>query len=93
NQVREDALAALYRYLNPLRGGPAGTGWDFGRPVQFGEVFSVLQAVPGVLLVEEIRLFPANPITGARGTPVDRLEVAPNALVFSHQHQVVVGAP
>ncbi|GAA1288741.1 putative baseplate assembly protein [Saccharothrix xinjiangensis] len=93
NQVREDALAALYRYLNPLRGGPAGTGWDFGRPVQFGEVFSVLQAVPGVLLVEEIRLFPANPITGARGAPVDRLEVAPNALVFSHQHQVVVGAP
>ncbi|MFT7840448.1 putative baseplate assembly protein [Saccharothrix sp. BKS2] len=93
DRAREGALAALYRYLNPLRGGPGGTGWGFGRPVQFGEVFSVLQAVPGVRLVEEIRMFPANPITGARGTPVDRLEVAPNALVFSHQHQVVVGAP
>jgi predicted phage baseplate assembly protein len=93
SRVREDALAALYRYLNPLRGGPDGTGWGFGRPVQYGEVFSVLQAVPGVRLVDEIRLFPANPITGARGTPVDRLDVAPNALVFSHQHQVVVGAP
>ncbi|MFC6092204.1 putative baseplate assembly protein [Saccharothrix lopnurensis] len=93
DRAREDALAALYRYLDPLRGGPGGTGWGFGRPVQFGEVFSVLQAVPGVRLVEEIRMFPANPITGARGTPVDRLEVAPNALVFSHQHQVVVGAP
>ncbi|QFZ21380.1 putative baseplate assembly protein [Saccharothrix syringae] len=93
NRVREDALDALYRYLNPLRGGPAGDGWGFGRPVQFGEVFSVLQAVPGVLLVDEIRMFPANPITGARGAPVDRLEVAPNALVFSHQHQVAVGAP
>ncbi|SES29871.1 putative baseplate assembly protein [Lentzea xinjiangensis] len=93
NLVREDALAALYRYLNPLRGGPDGAGWGFGRPVQFGEVFSVLQAVPGVLLVDEIRMFPANPITGARGAPVDRLDVAPNALVFSHQHQVAVGAP
>lgn len=93
NQVRDDALAALYRYLNPLRGGPDGTGWGFGRPVQYGEVFSVLQAVPGVLLVDEIRMFPANPITGARGAPVDRLDVAPNALVFSHQHQVAVGAP
>ncbi|MGW4114426.1 putative baseplate assembly protein [Actinosynnema sp. NPDC004786] len=93
DQVREDALAALYRYLNPLRGGPDGRGWGFGRPVQFGEVFSVLQAVPGVLLVDEIRMFPANPVTGARGGPVDRLDVAPNALVFSHQHQVAVGAP
>ncbi|MEV8442208.1 putative baseplate assembly protein [Actinosynnema sp. NPDC051121] len=93
NQVREDALTALYRYLNPLRGGPDGRGWGFGRPVQFGEVFSVLQAVPGVLLVDEIRMFPANPVTGTRGAPVDRLDVAPNALVFSHQHQVAVGAP
>ncbi|HEX6342296.1 putative baseplate assembly protein [Umezawaea sp.] len=92
NRVREAALAALHRYLNPLRGGPDGVGWDFGRPVQFGEVFSVLQAVPGVLLVDEIRMFPANPITGVRGAPVDRLDVAPNALVFSHQHQVEVGA-
>jgi hypothetical protein len=90
NRVREEALDALYRYLNPLRGGTDGAGWEFGRPVQFGEVFAVLQSVAGVRLVEEIRLFPANPITGARGAPVDRVEVATNALVFSYQHQVVV---
>ncbi|NUT54258.1 MAG: putative baseplate assembly protein [Saccharothrix sp.] len=90
NRVREDALDALYRHLNPLRGGAGGTGWEFGRPVQYGEVFAVLQGVAGVRLVEEIRLFPADPITGARGAPVDRVEVAPNALVFSYQHQVVV---
>ncbi|GAA2686657.1 MULTISPECIES: putative baseplate assembly protein [Actinosynnema] len=89
-RVRREALASLYRYLNPLRGGRDGDGWEFGRPVQFGEVFAVLQRVPGVRLVEEIRMFPANPITGARGGPVERLEVAPNALVFSHQHQVAV---
>ena len=68
-------------------------GWEFGRPVQFGEVFAVLQRVAGVTLVEEVRLFPANPLTGVRGAPVERLDVAPNALVFSHQHQVAVGAP
>ncbi|ACU36869.1 putative baseplate assembly protein [Actinosynnema mirum] len=89
-RVRREALAALHRYLNPLRGGRDGEGWEFGRPVQFGEVFAVLQRVPGVSLVEEIRMFPANPITGARGGPVERLEIAPNALVFSHQHQVAV---
>jgi hypothetical protein len=92
NRVREEALAALYRYLNPLRGGQDGAGWEFGRPVQFGEVFAVLQRVPQVNLVAEVRLFPANPITGDRGAPVERLEVASNALVFSHQHQVAVGA-
>ncbi|OLF09766.1 putative baseplate assembly protein [Actinophytocola xinjiangensis] len=90
-RVRERALDELYRYLNPLRGGPSGDGWEFGRPVQFGEIFSVLQRVPDVALVAEVRLFPANPLTGERGAPVERLEMAPNALVFSHQHQVAVG--
>jgi predicted phage baseplate assembly protein len=92
-RVREDALVALYRYLNPLRGGPDGAGWEFGRPVQFGEVFAVLQGVPDVSLVSEVRMFPANPLTGERGGPVERLEVSSNALVFSHQHQISVSAP
>jgi predicted phage baseplate assembly protein len=89
-RVREDALAALYRYLNPLRGGQHATGWEFGRSVQYGEIFAVLQRIPDVTLVGEVRLFPANPLTGERGAPVERLEVAHNALVFSHQHQVSV---
>ncbi|TYR37654.1 putative baseplate assembly protein, partial [Streptomyces parvus] len=67
-------------------------GWPFGRPVQYGEVFAVLQNVEGAGLVEDVRLFPADPITGRRGAAVDRVDVAPGALVFSHQHQVVVTA-
>ncbi|MGW1681948.1 putative baseplate assembly protein [Saccharopolyspora sp. NPDC002376] len=90
NRVQRDALAALHRYLNPLRGGADGTGWPFGRPVQLGEVFAVLQQVDGAELIDEVRLFPADPITGQRGSPVDRVELAENALVFSHQHQVMV---
>ncbi|MEV7499062.1 putative baseplate assembly protein [Streptomyces sp. NPDC093018] len=90
DRVRDAALAALFRYLNPLRGGPDGTGWPFGRPVQYGEVFGVLQRATGNALVEEIRLFAADPITGRRGAPVDRIDVGPGALIFSYQHQVVV---
>ncbi|MFF3641078.1 putative baseplate assembly protein [Streptomyces sp. NPDC002564] len=93
DRVREDALAALYRHLNPLRGGADRAGWPFGRPVQYGEVFAVLQRVPGAVLVEEIKLFPADPITGRRGSAADRVDVASDALVFSYQHQVVVTAP
>lgn len=90
--VRDAALAALFRYLNPLHGGPAGDGWPFGRPVQYGEVFGVVQRAVGDVLVEEIRMFAADPITGRRGSPVDRIDIGPGALVFSYRHQVVVTA-
>lgn len=92
DRVRDAALDALFGYLDPLRGGPDGTGWPFGRPVQYGEVFGVLQRATGNALVEDLRLFPADPITGRRGAPTDRVDVAAGALVFSHQHQVVVTA-
>jgi predicted phage baseplate assembly protein len=92
DRVRDAALAALFRHLNPLRGGPDGTGWPFGRPVQYGEVFGVLQRAVGDVLVEEIRMFAADPITGRRGAPVDRIDVGAGTLVFSYQHQVVVTA-
>ncbi|MEV8456953.1 putative baseplate assembly protein [Streptomyces sp. NPDC052095] len=90
DRVRTDAVAALFRHIDPLRGGADGTGWPFGRPVQYGEIFAVLQNVPGVALVEDVRMFPADPITGRRGAAVQRIDVAPGALVFSHQHQVEV---
>ncbi|ARI52156.1 putative baseplate assembly protein [Streptomyces sp. S8] len=90
DRVRAEALEALFGLIDPLRGGADGTGWPFGRPVQYGEVFAVLQGVRGAGLVEEVRLFPADPITGRRGGAVDRIDVAPGALVFSHQHQVIV---
>ncbi|MEG3628130.1 putative baseplate assembly protein [Streptomyces poriticola] len=90
--VRDAALAALFRHLNPLCGGPDGTGWPFGRPVQYGEVFGVLQGAVGDVLVEDVRLFAADPITGRRGSPVDRIDIGAGTLVFSYQHQVVVTA-
>ncbi|GGQ82472.1 putative baseplate assembly protein [Couchioplanes azureus] len=88
--LRERAVRALYGYLDPLRGGPDGTGWPFGRPVQAGEVFAVLQRLSGVELVEEVRLFGADPTTGERGGAVQRLDLLPHALVFSYGHQVRV---
>jgi predicted phage baseplate assembly protein len=84
------ALKELYRYFSPLEGGPAGDGWPFGRPIAAGEVFGVLQQVKGVAYVEKAQLYRANPITGQRGDPVDRLDLKANALVFSFKHSVQV---
>jgi predicted phage baseplate assembly protein len=90
DQVRQRALDALYRHLDPLVGGAHGTGWPFGHPVQAGEVFAVLQRVPGVELVDEVQLHPADPLTGTRGDPANRIDLEPSALVFSFDHRVRV---
>ena len=66
-RLGRDAVTALYSYIDPLTGGPDGSGWPFGRPVHVGEVYSVLQRVHGVEYVEDARLFAADPITGQRG--------------------------
>ena len=90
NRVQRDSLEALYRYFHPVVGGPNGDGWPFGRQVHQGDVYAVLQRMRGVELVEDVRLFAADPVTGERGKPQSRVEIDPNALVFSYGHQVLV---
>ena len=92
-RVHLDAVAALHRYFDPLIGGPDRNGWPWGRPVQAGDAFGVLQATPGVDVVEDVRLFGANPVTGERGAATNRVELARNSLVFSYEHQVQVMTP
>ena len=89
-RLQKTAVDTLYAYLHPISGGMDGTGWSFGRPVHMGEIYALLQRLPGTELVEDVRLFAANPITGQRGQAAQRVEVAPNALVFSYEHQVRV---
>ncbi len=89
-KVQAAAQNALYALLNPLTGGPEGTGWPFGRAVHAGEVFATLQNVVGVEVVEDVRIFGANPLTGERGAQTSRLEVPAAGLVFSYQHQIRV---
>jgi predicted phage baseplate assembly protein len=94
DRVRRQAHDALYRHLDPLAGGSTGTGWSFGRPVQSGEIFAVLQRVPGVELVDQVLLHPADPLTGKRGDATDRIDLDAPSLVFSFDHRVrVIGDP
>lgn len=88
--LRDDALTSLNAFLHPLNGGAEGGGWPFGRGVHMGDIYAVLQGVRGVELVEDVRLFAANPITGERGDAVQQIDIDANALVFSYEHQVRV---
>jgi len=90
SRLQAEALDALFHYFHPIIGGPDRTGWPFGRPVHVGEVYSVLQGLRGTELVEDARLFGADPVTGQRGQAVQRLVIEPHALVYSYEHQVLV---
>jgi predicted phage baseplate assembly protein len=92
NQIRDDVLKALNRLFHPLWGGPDGRGWPVGRPVQLHDVSAALAWTAGVNLGEEveIRLFPADPVTGERGRSAERIVLPRNGLVYSHHHQVRV---
>lgn len=89
DRLREAALRSVHEFLCPLPGGgPGQKGWPFGRPVQAGEIFGLLQQVRGVDLVEDVRLFSADPVTGRRGDEAHRIDLAANSLVFSYDHQI-----
>jgi len=90
DRLQTRALEALFRYFHPVFGGPDGDGWPFGRPVQAGEVYAVLQNLDGTEYIEDARVFPADPVTGERADATQRLELEPNSLVYSYDHQVQV---
>ncbi len=89
-RLAEDALAALYRWLHPRDGGPQGSGWPFGRPVTLGDAHAALAELADLDYVEDARLYPADPVTGARGEAAQHVEVAADELPFSFDHQVQV---
>lgn len=90
NRLKADAERALYEYLHPITGGPDHAGWPFGRPVTIGEIYSVLQRVPGAEVVDTVNLFGTNAETGQGREATPRLEIKPNVLVFSVGHVVTV---
>ncbi len=90
DRLRERAIRALNTYLHPLLGGPDAGGWPFGRAIVAGELFAVLQGLPGVDLVDKLSLHPADATSGARGPETNRIPLAANALAYSFDHQVRV---
>lgn len=89
-EARAAAEQMLYRYLNPLTGGPDGRGWPFGRDLHVSEIYALLQRVPGVEFLEDVRLS----LVERGSTPetvTARLQVPRHGLVCSDQHRVTTG--
>ncbi len=90
--VRDRALRELFRYINPLTGGPEGKGWPFERNLGLGEVHSLLGAVEGVAAVGQVQLFVVD-LGVANAEPQERgqqIALTDEALPMSYNHQVVI---
>ncbi len=90
-KVRTEAESALYRFINPIVGGPDGQGWPFDLDLSIGDVFSVLRAVPGVQRAETVHIFLAD-LRGdlAPEEARQRVRLSSEALFMSVRHRVVV---
>ena len=89
--VRQRAIDALTRYINPLTGGVDGNGWPFDADLNSAVVGQVLESVDGVDRVEEALLFEYDLRTGRRlGSARDVIRLDSHSLFLSAAHQVVV---
>jgi hypothetical protein len=77
---------ALDEFFHPLRGGPDGRGWPFGRDVVRSEVLQVVDGVAGVDHVLELELVDSN------GVSCGNVCVGPLGLVAAGEHAIEVAA-
>ena len=55
--ILQELQVALYRFLNPLTGGPQGEGWPFGTPVYPSDIITLLQTMTGVRYLGAVSLY------------------------------------
>jgi hypothetical protein len=84
-QVRNAITAALQEFLDPLVGGPDGTGWPLGRAVYVSEILDTIAQVHGVDHVISLALSAAD-----CGAQCGDICLNPIALTVSGAHQIQV---
>ncbi|MCC6960480.1 MAG: putative baseplate assembly protein [Dehalococcoidia bacterium] len=90
DDVRAAVAARIREYLDPLLGGPDGTGWPFGRDLYLSEMQSVVQSVPGVEYAQDVTLYQVDIQTGQSRAAGQKITVADDVLLLSYEHVVTV---
>jgi hypothetical protein len=86
--VEAEVLRRLYRFLNPLTGGPDGHGWPFGRELYLSDVYQCLQGIPQVMYIRSAEMYDAPPGGKARGEARQSIDVLIHGVVTSGIHEV-----
>jgi predicted phage baseplate assembly protein len=95
------AKASLNQFFDPISGGQDGNGWPMGRAVYRSEILARLNALPGVLYVDEVTLETVLETPKAEcdccqeqetriAAQCGNIELCPHGLVISGQHQIKV---
>jgi predicted phage baseplate assembly protein len=97
-RVEEDVAYALYTYLNPLVGGSLegiGTGWEFGRALNQGELYGIVHSIEGVEFVKILRVYETDLKSGKQDSKPAGTHVVlePDELIASGTHIVKAEHP
>jgi predicted phage baseplate assembly protein len=97
-RVEEEVAYALYTYLNPLVGGSLsgpGTGWEFGRALNQGELYGIVHSIDGVEFVKILRVYETDLKTGKQESKPagTHLALEPDELIASGNHIVKAEHP
>jgi predicted phage baseplate assembly protein len=87
-KVQAEVLRRLYRFINPLTGGPDEKGWPFDRDLFVSDVYQCLQGTPGVQFIRDIEMYKALPTGQASGSPLEILEALAHSTLASGKHIV-----
>ena len=96
-EVKQDIKHALECFINPLIGGGARDGcegWGFGRPLNEGELYSLVQDVDGVDRVRTVRMYETDlrtPGAPSRTPAGAQITIKPCEVLCSATHRVRVG--
>lgn len=85
NNLQQAIIAAINTFLDPLIGGPDGTGWPFGRDVYRSEIMKVIDAVPGVDYIASLSL-----LADCGQPQCGNVCLGPTWLVAAGAHQITV---
>ena len=89
--VRQEVLDELYKYLNPLTGGPDGDGWPWDVAITTASLTAVVAEVRGVVSVDELVMFAVDLRNGERiGEAKEALRLDARSLFLGFKHRVVV---
>jgi predicted phage baseplate assembly protein len=83
--VQAALQARLYRFLNPVVGGPRGEGWPFGRALTAAAIYALLQSTPGVEELEEVLIGRARQQAGSTSIALE-----PDQVLCSGEHQIQI---
>ena len=88
DMVAERIRKKLTDFLNPIKGGPEGKGWPFGRPVYPSEIYQEIKNdVQGIDFISDVLIASSS---GSKSKPYQKeaIVIPPFGLVFSGEHDI-----